>query len=80
MWLVDSTPVECGRPRDTASGPSSSALPAMAPVRATLATSGGLRLHLVGTPGGLPVAYALASPKADEREVVRDLLEIEPAW
>ena len=38
----------------------------------------GLRLHLVCTPAGLPVAFALATPKTDEREVARDLLEIEP--
>ena len=38
----------------------------------------GLRLHLVTTPAGLPVTFALASPKADEREVLGDLLEIKP--
>ena len=30
------------------------------------------------TPSGLPIAFALAHPKADEREVLCDLLEIEP--
>jgi hypothetical protein len=29
----------------------------------------GLRLHLIATPAGLPVAFALADPKIDEREV-----------
>ena len=38
----------------------------------------GLRLHLVTTPGGLPITFALSNPKLDEREVLRDLLEIEP--
>ncbi|MFG2987186.1 transposase [Streptomyces sp. NPDC048258] len=33
-----------------------------------------LRLHLICTPGGLPIAWALASPKVDEREVLADML------
>jgi hypothetical protein len=37
----------------------------------------GLRLHLVCTLHGLPVAFALANPKADEREVLVELLEVE---
>ncbi len=39
----------------------------------------GLGLHLICTPAGLPVTFALANPKVDEREVARDLLESEPA-
>jgi hypothetical protein len=39
----------------------------------------GLRLHLVCTPVGLPITFALADPKLDEREVARHLLEAEPA-
>ncbi|MFE5539419.1 hypothetical protein ACFQ78_27215 [Streptomyces sp. NPDC056519] len=34
----------------------------------------GLRLHLLCTPGGLPIAWALANPKTDEREVLADML------
>ena len=30
-------------------------------------------------PSGLPISYALTNPKVDEREVARDLLEVEPA-
>jgi Transposase DDE domain len=37
-----------------------------------------LRLHLVTTLAGLPVAFALASPKTDEREVLVDLFDVEP--
>ena len=79
LWLVDSTPVECGRSKETAE-------------RSDLvgwANHGycanhsrwfwGLRLHLVATPAGLPVAFALADPKMDEREVARTLLHIDPA-
>jgi hypothetical protein len=38
----------------------------------------GLRLHLVTTLHGLPVALALANPKANEREVLVELLDVEP--
>ena len=30
------------------------------------------------TPGGLPITYALAHPKADERDIARDLFDIDP--
>ncbi len=76
--MVDSTPVECGRSRETAQR---SALAGFAGYGYCASHSRyfwGLRLHLVTTPAGLPVTFALASPKADEREVLRDLLELEP--
>jgi hypothetical protein len=38
----------------------------------------GLRLHLVCTLHGLPVAFALANPKTDEREVLVELFDVEP--
>jgi hypothetical protein len=38
----------------------------------------GLRLHLVCTLHGLPVAFALTGAKADERETLLDLLAAEP--
>lgn len=38
----------------------------------------GLRLHLVCTLQGLPVAFALTGAKADERETLLDLLAAEP--
>jgi hypothetical protein len=38
----------------------------------------GLRLHLVGTLHGLPVAFALADAKAVDREVLAELLAVEP--
>lgn len=34
----------------------------------------GLRLHLVATPSGLPIAFALAGAKADERDTAEDML------
>jgi hypothetical protein len=38
----------------------------------------GLRLHLVCTPGGLPILFALTGAKADERETLRDMLDTAP--
>jgi hypothetical protein len=38
----------------------------------------GLRLHLVCTLGGLPIAIALTGAKADERETLLDILATEP--
>ncbi|WP_150245923.1 transposase, partial [Nocardiopsis quinghaiensis] len=38
----------------------------------------GLRLHLVCTPGGLPIAFALTSAKADERTTLLDMLKADP--
>ena len=39
----------------------------------------GLRLHLITTPAGLPVAWAVTSPSQDEREILRSMLtRLEP--
>ncbi len=39
----------------------------------------GLRLFLVCTPTGMPITWALANPKIDEREVLAAMLDREPA-
>ena len=78
VWVADSTPVECGRSRETVKR---SALAGWAGYGYCAAHSRyfwGLRLHLVCTLHGLPVAFALANPKTDEREVLVELLDVEP--
>ena len=40
----------------------------------------GLRLHLAWTPAGLPVTWAMASPKIDERQVLAAMIEHDPTW
>jgi Transposase DDE domain len=78
VWLVDSTPVECGRSRETTKR---SALAGWAQYGYCASHSRyfwGLRLHLVCTLHGLPVLVALTGAKADERLVVLDLLATEP--
>ena len=74
VWLVDSTPIECARSRPDALSPGG-----MGRVRVTSASHSrffwGLRLHLVCTVHGLPVGWALAGAKADEREILCAVLE-----
>jgi hypothetical protein len=78
VWLVDSTPVECGRSRPTAQRSNLAGFAGYGYCASHSRYFWGLRLHLVCTPAGLPIAFALAHPTADEREVLRDLLEIGP--
>jgi hypothetical protein len=77
-WVVDSTPVECGPSRPTASR---SALAGWAGYGYCASHSRWfwrLRLHLVCTPAGLPITWALADPKVDERQVLTAVLEEDP--
>lgn len=78
VWVADSTPVECGRSRQTARR---SALAGWAEYGYCASHSRffwGLRLHLLCTLGGLPVAFALTGAKADERTTLRDMLDADP--
>jgi hypothetical protein len=38
----------------------------------------GVRLHLIATPAGLPITWALADPKIDERQVLIAALDHDP--
>ncbi|KUG57269.1 transposase [Kocuria rosea subsp. polaris] len=74
VWLVDSTPVECARSRETVKR---SALVGWAQYGYCASHSRyfwGLRLHLVATVHGLPVGWALTGAKADERVVLTEIL------
>lgn len=77
-WLIDSTPVECGRSRPTAKRSQLAGWAGYGYCASHSRYFWGLRLHLVCTPAGLPITFALAHPKTDEREVARDLMEREP--
>jgi Transposase DDE domain len=78
VWVADSTPVECGRSRDTVRRSALAGWAAYGSCRSHTRSFWGLRLHLVCTLHGLPVAFALANPKADEREVLVELFDVEP--
>ena len=78
VWIVDSTPVECGRSRPTVKR---SELAGWANYGFCASHSRwfwGLRLHLVCTPAGLPITWALADPKIDERQVLMAICDHEP--
>lgn len=79
VWLIDSTPVECGRSRETAKRSDLAGTAGYGYCASHSRYFWGLRLHLIATPGGLPIAYALTNPKDDERGVARDLLESDPS-
>jgi len=74
VWVVDSTPVECGRSRETAKRSDLAGWAEYGYCASHSRYFWGLRLHLVATLQGLPVAFALAGAKADEREVLRGML------
>ncbi len=79
VWVVDSTPVECARSRETVHR---SALAGWAEYGYCASHSRyfwGLRLHLLCTLHGLPIGFALTGAKADEREVLLDILHTDPA-
>jgi Transposase DDE domain len=74
VWVVDSTPVECGRSRETAKRSDLAGWAQYGYCASHSRWFWGLRLHLVTTLHGLPVGYALAGAKADERLVLLDIL------
>jgi hypothetical protein len=74
LLLVDSTPVECARSRETVKR---SALADAADYGYCASHSRffwGFRLHAIFAPDGTPRALTVASPKRDEREVALELL------
>jgi Transposase DDE domain len=78
VWLADSTPVECGRSRETAKRSELAGWAAYGWCPSHSRWFWGLRLHLVCTLHGLPVAFALTGANAVDREVLAELLAVEP--
>lgn len=76
-WVVDSTPVECGRSRETVKRSDLAGWAEYGYCASHSRFFWGLRLHLVCTLQGLPIAFALTGAKADERETRLDLLAAE---
>ena len=78
VWIADSTPVECARSRPTVQR---SAMAGWANYGYCASHSRwfwGLRLYLICTPAGMPITWALANPKLDEREVLAAMVDVEP--
>lgn len=78
VWIVDSTPVECGRSRETAKRSDLAGWAEYGYCASHSRFFWGLRLHLVCTLHGLPLAFALTGAKAAEREVLLDILAVDP--
>lgn len=74
VWLVDSTPVECARSRETVKRSELAGWAEYGYCASHSRYFWGLRLHLVCTVHGLPVGFALTGAKADERQTVLDIL------
>ncbi|USX56236.1 IS982 family transposase [Lentzea sp. HUAS12] len=75
VWLADSTPVECGRSRETSKRSDLAGWAQFGYCSSHSRFFWGLRLHLVCTLGGLPIAFALTGAKADERQTLLGMLE-----
>jgi hypothetical protein len=78
VWVADSTPVECGRSRETARRSDLAGWAEYGYCASHSRYFWGLRLHLLCTLHGLPVGFALAGAKADERDVLLAIFTAEP--
>jgi hypothetical protein len=74
VWVVDSTPVQCGCSRETVKRSDAAGWAEYGYCASHSRYFWGLRLHLVCTLTGLPVMFALAGAKADEREILLGML------
>jgi len=79
VWVVDSTPVECARSRETVKRSDLAGWAEYGYCASHSRFFWGLRLHLVCTLHGLPIGWALTGAKADEREVLEAILTNTPA-
>jgi hypothetical protein len=77
-WILDSTPVECGRSRPTVQRSDAAGWATYGYCASHSRFFWGLRLYLICTPTGMPILWALADAKIGEREVVEAMLDREP--
>jgi hypothetical protein len=78
VWVVDSTPIECARSRETVHRSELAGWAEYGYCASHSRYFWGLRLHLIATVHGLPVAFALTGAKADERQALLSVLGAEP--
>jgi DDE family transposase len=77
VWVVDSTPVQCGCSRETVKRSGVAGWAQYGYCASHSRYFWGLRLHLVCTLHGLPVMFAVAGAKADERETLLGMLAVD---
>jgi Transposase DDE domain len=75
VWVIDSTPVECGRSRQTVRRSDLAGCAEYGYCASHSRYFWGLRLHLLTTLHGLPVGFALTGARADERQALLDILD-----
>jgi len=75
LRLLDATPVPCGTSRQTVRRSELAGWASYGYCAAHSRWYWGLKLYLLTTAEGMPVAWCLASPKLGEREVAQELLE-----
>ena len=74
LWLMDSTPIECGRSLQTTKRSDLGGWAEYGWCASHSRYFWGLRLHMVATPSGLPISFALCGAKADERDIATEML------
>ncbi len=74
LLLVDSTPVECARSRETVKRSALADAADYGYCRSHSRFFWGFRMHAIFAPDGTPRAVTVASPKRDERDVALELL------
>jgi hypothetical protein len=77
VWIADSAPVPCAMSRPAVLRSEAAGWAGYGYCASHSRFFWGLRLYLVCTPAGLPVIWALASPKIGEREVLAAMLEVD---
>ena len=78
MWVADSTPVECARSREAVERTELAGWAEYGYCASHSRFFWGLRLHLLCTLHGLPIGFALTGAKADERNVLPEILDTDP--
>ncbi len=78
LLLVDSTPIECARSKESVKRSDLAGWAQYGYCASHSRYFWGLRLHLIATSHGLPIAFAITGAKTDERSVVSDLLQTDP--
>ena len=78
VWVVDSTPVECARSRETVARSDLAGWAEYGYCASHSRFFWGLRLHLLCTLHGLPVGFALTGAKADERQTLIGIFDADP--
>jgi hypothetical protein len=78
VWVTDSTPVESGRSRPTVKRSDLAGWASYGYCSSHSRFFRRLRLPLICTPSGLPIAWSLSTAKTDERHVLIAALEDDP--